>query len=97
MTALDDLELVVSLACLTEDRTPLEQRALLRVAVKIEAERNATTTANMKLRFGQPASRVVDYVEFCQPVKLSERDREKVDRRRAGFVAAHDEPFVVAR
>ena len=30
-------------------------------------------------------------------MKLSERDREKVDRRRAGFVAAHDEPFVVAR
>lgn len=91
MTALDDLETVVSLALLTEDRTPQEQRALLRVAVRVEKERNASTTRNMRVRFGQSPCRLVDVVEAGQDVSLPGADRVKVDRRRDGFVRAHEE------
>lgn len=93
MTALDDLELVVSLALLTEDRSPQEQRALLRVAVRIEADRNSTTSENMRQRWQQPPSVLVDWVERYQDVRLNPKDREKVDRRRQGFLDAHSEPF----
>lgn len=37
---------VVQLACLTEERTPAEQRALLRVAHKIDQELNRQTVCN---------------------------------------------------
>lgn len=43
MTRLDDLEMVVQLAMLTEDRTDAEQRALLRVCDDIDKERNKLT------------------------------------------------------
>ena len=46
MTALDDLTVAVELACLTEDRTDAEQRALLRVARRIDEDRNANVVGN---------------------------------------------------
>lgn len=89
MTALDDLEAVVILACTVEDRCPQEQRALLRVAMKVEAERNKSTTRNIAERVKRgdlTANVLVDTVEYDQDVKLPKADREKVDRRRASFV-----------
>lgn len=48
MSARDDLATVVELACLTEDRTDAEQRALLRVARRLDEDANANTVGNHK-------------------------------------------------
>lgn len=53
----DQLALVVELACVTEDRTNDEQRALLRVAAKVDAERRKETVTN------PPEWRVQPYLE----------------------------------
>lgn len=97
MAHADDLELVVRLACLTEDRARDEQRALLRLAVKVEAEYNASTTRNMKARWDLPPCTLVDEVECSHrpgdsdPILLSAKDRERVDRRRVSFVRERQE------
>lgn len=46
MSVNDDLTVVISLACLTEDRTDAEQRCLLRVARKLDAQVNANVVDN---------------------------------------------------
>ena len=46
MSRRDDLEMVVRLACMTEDRTDAEQRALVRVAAKLDREVNRVTPGN---------------------------------------------------
>lgn len=46
MTARDDLATVVEMACLTEDRSDAEQRALLRVARRVDEDTNANTVGN---------------------------------------------------
>lgn len=55
MTAVDDLALVVGLACEVEDRSDKEQDALLRVAASVDAKANALVVTNK--RHG-PASRL---------------------------------------
>lgn len=50
MSALDQLALVVRLACLTEDRDNTEQKALLAVAERVDKEWNAQTITNAKVR-----------------------------------------------
>lgn len=47
MRRADQEALVVLLACQTNDRTPDEQRALLAVASRLDAERGAFTTTNV--------------------------------------------------
>jgi hypothetical protein len=54
---LDDLALVVELACETECRTDADQRALLRVAHKVDTERAKQTTTN------PPEIRVAPWLE----------------------------------
>ena len=54
MTELDDLEAVVRLACLTEDRSNSEHRSLLRIAKKVDRERNANVITN-KAMWGRHA------------------------------------------
>lgn len=80
MTALDDLETVVRLACAVDDRTTQEQRALLRIAVNVERERNARTVTNSR---AGPACELVDEVEHGQRVVLSAKVRAQVEQRRA--------------
>lgn len=46
MTRNEQLALVIRLACLTEDRTDAEQRALLDFAWKCDVEHNQNTTGN---------------------------------------------------
>ena len=46
MSALSDLATVVELACLTEDRGPDEQRALLAVALGVDKDRGRFTVTN---------------------------------------------------
>lgn len=97
MTKLDDLETVVRLACLIEDRAPTEQRALLNVAASVEQERNATTTRNLRARWGEPPCLLVEEADASynpgkdRPVRLSSALRAKLERRRAHWVEAHYE------
>lgn len=96
MSRTDDLERVVRLACLTEDRDSDEQRALLAVAASVESELNKSTTRNMQARWGLPASTLTDLVdETYQPegrrVNLPPATREKLLRRRKRWVDAHEE------
>ena len=85
MTVLDDLETVLSLAMLTEDRTDKEQDAMLRVAAKIDAERNALVVTNHRTG---PASRLYSEVaRSCNPdrpprmnAKTAEKLRVQADR-----------------
>jgi hypothetical protein len=46
MTKLDDLATVIDLACLTEDRDPGEQRALLALALDADMDRGAFLSSN---------------------------------------------------
>ena len=46
MRRIDEEATVVMLACLTEDRSPDEQRALLSMALRIDCERGAFTVTN---------------------------------------------------
>lgn len=43
---LDDIEMILRMACLTEDRTKREQNALLRQARRLDQERNKCTVDN---------------------------------------------------
>lgn len=83
MSALDDLETIVLLACEIDDRTAQEQRALLRIAVNVERERNARTVRN---RRQGDACRLVDVVEQGQRVVLSASVRAHVEQRRARWL-----------
>lgn len=49
MTVSSDLRLVVGLALLTEDRTPAEQKALERVAARLDREHNRQASSNPAL------------------------------------------------
>ena len=79
MTALDDLETVLSLAMLTEDRTDKEQDAMLRVAAKIDAERNALVVTNHRTG---PASRLYPEVGHTRdpywPHRMNAKTAEKL-------------------
>jgi len=61
MSKIDDLELVVRLALLTEHRDPAEQRALLNVAADVESIRNGLTVTNQRPA-GEAPCRLVDQV-----------------------------------
>lgn len=64
MSAVDDLAVVVALALDTEKtRTHAEQAALLRVAAKVDAAKNALTVTN---RRSGPASRLFSLVAGAQ-------------------------------
>lgn len=77
MTRLDDLEAVVQLAFVTEDRTDAEQRALLRVCDDIDRQRNKQTvvrtnyTGTSRLYDEAQATRVL--VDKQRHVELKKR------------------------
>ncbi len=50
MTKLEQLRLVIELACLTEDRTKAEQTALLAIAHRADSDANAQVSNNSVLR-----------------------------------------------
>lgn len=94
MTALDDMTLVVELACLTEDRTDEEQRALLRVAARLDREANRFTTTN---RRSGPASRLTrlvhdtrELVDDQRPVGLKAGELEKLEAHAALWDEFHE-------
>lgn len=47
MRKIDELAAVIELACLTEDRDPEEQRALLAVALRVDRERGSFRSMNL--------------------------------------------------
>lgn len=57
MTVRDDLEAVVRLACLIEDRTDQEQRSLLRTARKVDDQSNRNVVGNRRM-WGENAGTV---------------------------------------
>lgn len=83
MTVRDDLETVVNLACLIEDRTDNEQRALLRVARRVDKESNANVIRNRRM-WGAQAG--FDGAERQMPLSdlegLAEETRVLVDNQR---------------
>jgi hypothetical protein len=96
VTLLDDQVLVVQLACLTADRAPAEQRALLNIAKRAELELNSVTTRNLRARGADASpSWLVDDVEGSyeptdgRPVALSAKDRARIDRQRRLFAVEH--------
>lgn len=88
MTA-DQLRTVVEVACLTADRAPAEQRALLAAATHVENDLNKATNRNLARRADQPACTLVDLVESTydpadegRPVAVNAAVRAKLERRR---------------
>lgn len=63
----DDLAIVVSLALETEDRDRKEQAALLRVAHKLDRERNANVVTNRRYQDGG----TIDAVLLVEPSRLA--------------------------
>lgn len=84
VSAPDDLEAVIRLACLTEDRTDAEQRAMLRVARKLDAERNANVTGNHRM-WGVYAGSTSAQLQrpMSRLEQLVEETRVLVDEQRA--------------
>lgn len=78
MSHADDLRTVLMLACETEDRTPSEQRALLRVAVKADRAANAQTVTN---RREGGAWRLTALVESTGSPLLADSVRLRVNER----------------
>ncbi len=50
MSRLDRLSIVLDVACLTVDRSPVEQRAMLALALRVDLDRGAFTMTNHHLR-----------------------------------------------
>lgn len=72
MTAHEDLDVVVRLAMLTEDRSNQEQDALLRVAARLDAAANRVTTTNHRTG---PASRLYAEAEATRVLVDDQRPR----------------------
>lgn len=82
MTNTDQLVTVLEVACLTEDRSPGEQRALLALALRLDSDRGAWMAHNPDLA---PPT-LVAHVEATydpssgKPVSLTAAQREKYNR-----------------
>lgn len=71
MTKLEDLAAVVELACLIEDRSDAEQRALLRTAMQVDNERNKFTVTNKRTG---PASKLLAYALTTRVIVDDQRE-----------------------
>ncbi len=81
MSRADDLAMVIALACLIEDRTNQEQLALLRVATRVDNERNAVIVTNR--RTGPPselASHVRETRDITDDQKYVDLPAKEIDR-----------------
>lgn len=65
MRKIEQLAVVIELACLTEDRSKKEQKALLDVARRVDRERNRLTLTNPRVEYGvlREHSNLVGWVE----------------------------------
>jgi len=82
---LDDLVTVIRLACMTEDRSDTEQKALLRLARKADKEWNAMTVTNRKTWEHRPVNGEPAWVLLRDLLYLEDevqRSRELVDNQK---------------
>lgn len=86
MSVLADLRSVIELACLTEDRSDNEQRALLRMALRCDLDSNKLTVTNHRDRT-QPAQRLLalayqsrELVDDQKPVSLKPEEEARWHR-----------------
>jgi hypothetical protein len=94
MSKQNDLAQVIDLACLTEDRSPGEQRALLDVALAVDLDRGAFTSSN---HYPHPPTLVAHVeatynpsVEGERRVTLTKDQRGKYDRLRERWTPCRD-------
>ena len=80
----DELLLVLHLACLTEDRTPDEQRALLHLALKLDAERSSFACG----RTGVPPTMVWHVEQTYAPSEGRKIGLTGAQRQQLGRIAA---------
>ena len=78
-----DLTTVVRLACLTEDRSDAEQKALLRVADRLDFEHNKATTGSPSAKPGFEPSFLYDEVQATRSLVDQQRHVELPKRRGA--------------
>lgn len=71
MTRNEQLALIIELACLTEDRTDAEQRALIDFAWRCDVEHNQNTITNRERR--KPGFELQDLVTIV----METRDRDQ--------------------
>lgn len=87
MSAAENLAVVLDLACLTEDRTNQEQDALLRVAARVDAQRNALVGTNKRTG---PASRLYFVVAQTRDAEQPTRSNAKTASKLAEQAARWD-------
>jgi hypothetical protein len=91
MSVVRDLRAVIELACLTEDRSDNEQRALLRTAMRADNEANKLTVTNGRDRT-EPAWRLLslvystrELVDDQKAVSLKPIEEERWEKRVKGW------------
>lgn len=72
MSVVRDLRTIIELACLTEDRSDVEQRALLRMALRADNEANRLTVTNGRDR-AEAAWRLLSLVESTRELVDAQR------------------------
>lgn len=72
MTRNEELAAVIHLACLTEDRTDREQRALIAIAWRCDQEHNRQTSHNPARR--KPSFRMQNLTALVNDSRLHDRD-----------------------
>ncbi|HVJ95347.1 MAG TPA: hypothetical protein VNC41_00790 [Acidimicrobiia bacterium] len=81
MTTMTNEETVLRVACLTEDRAPDEQRAMLAVALRLDLDFGAFVTGNRELRHPCLVALVEDtYQPTGARVTLTSAQREQYGR-----------------
>jgi hypothetical protein len=94
VSQLDDLRAVIELACLTEDRSNDEQKALLRLAVKCDREANRLTATNNRTGEAWRLHRLVEgtreLIDDQKPVVLKADVRAKLDQKADNWDRFHE-------
>lgn len=92
MTVTDDLVLVVELACLTADRDPVEQRALIATALRLDRERGKFTAKAIEQGTAHPPVLVDQVVatygpepDAGRPANLTTAQTAKLEKLREAW------------
>lgn len=76
-----DLTTVIRLACLTEDRSDAEQKALLRIADRVDFEHNKNTVGGASTKDGWEPSFLYDEVQSSRCLVDNQKHVELPKRR----------------
>lgn len=92
MSTLDDQVEVLRVACLTEDRAPAEQRAMLAQALALDSERGAFVSANFR---GDRSPVPPTLVELVRQTYQTEGRRVDLTKQQQGLYKRLDEKWYV--